>query len=142
MRKIELELEGVTVTARLLDKKAPKTCQALWDALPIIDDRTIHTAWSGSAWRTERNYQLLPEGEPVENVAERLQPGDVIYYANFRIPLLKVGVAYGPAQWLAPFRQPIDVALIAKINENLEQFREVCRRILFEGPKVVSIRRK
>ncbi len=142
MRRIEFTIEGVKAAATLLDEVAPKTCQALWDVLPIIDDRTIHVAWSGHAWRTDRNYQLRPEGEPVENRAERLGPGDVIYYPNFRIPLLKIGVAYGLAQWLAPFCQPADVALIAKIDENLDEFVGVCRRILYEGPKLVSIRRR
>jgi len=140
MRRIRIVVDGVEAEAQLFDDKAPKTTQALWDTLPI-KDRTIQTRWSGDAWRTEGNYPLLPESEPVENVAERLSAGDIIYYPGYPVGLLKIGIAYGPAQWLKPFMVPIDVALIGKIDTNLEAFVERCSRIIFEGPLSVEITR-
>ncbi len=141
MRRIEIELDGVVAVARLLDDKAPLTCQALWDCLPI-QDRTIHVAWSGAAWRTEKNYPLRPQDAVRENLVTEIQPGDIIYHANFAIPNLKVGFPYGPSQWLAPYGKVLPVDLIGKIEENLKPFIAVCERILFEGPKTVVIRRK
>jgi hypothetical protein len=126
--------------ARLYEDRAPRTTQALWDRLPITD-RTIQTRWSGDAWRTEGNYELLPAGAPVENVAGRLSAGDIIYYPGHAHQLIKVGIAYGSAQWLAPFMVPIDVALIGKIDTNLDAFVERCARIIFEGPLAVEITR-
>ena len=62
-----------------------------------MDDRTIQVRWSGSAWRTERNYPLAL-GE-VENPITVLQAGDLIYYDEPRLDLYKIGVAYGRAAW-------------------------------------------
>lgn len=140
MKRIRISVDGVVAEARLFEDQASATTQALWDTLPIRD-RTIQTRWSGDAWRTEGNYTLLPEGTPVENVAERLSAGDIIYYPGYRSGLIKVGIAYGNAQWLAPFMVPIDVALIGKIDTGLEAFVERCSRIIFEGPLSVEITR-
>jgi hypothetical protein len=43
--------------------------------------------------------------------------------------------------WLAPFMVPIDVALIGKIDTNLDAFVERCQRLIFEGPMDVEIAR-
>jgi hypothetical protein len=98
-KRIRIRLDGVTAEAVLFEDKAPKTTAALWERLPI-NDRTIQTRWPGDAWRIEGNYEPLPEGSPVENVAGRLSAGDSIYYPNYRSALIKVGIAYGDAQWL------------------------------------------
>jgi hypothetical protein len=139
-KRIRITVDGVIAEARLYEVEAPATTQALWEALPIRD-RTIQTRWSGDAWRTEGNYELLPEDAPVENVAGRLGAGDIIYYPGYRSGLIKIGVAYGQAQWLAPFVVPIDVALIGKIDTNLDAFVGRCQRIIFEGPLDVEISR-
>ena len=139
-KRIRIEVDGVVAEAQLFEDQAPKTVEALWNRLPIVD-RTIQARWSGNAWRTEGNYPLQPEGAPVENVAGRLSAGDIIYYPGYRSRLIKVGIAYGPAQWLNPFMEPIDVALIGKIDTGLDAFVERCQRIIFEGPLDVTITR-
>jgi hypothetical protein len=139
-RRIRIRVDNVVAEAQLYDELAPKTTSALWQRLPI-HDRTIQTRWSGDAWRTEGNYELLPEGTPVENVADRLSAGDIIYYPGYRSGLIKIGIAYGQAKWLAPFMVPIDVALIGKIDTNLDDFVARCSRIIFEGPLDVEISR-
>lgn len=138
--RIRIQVGDAVAEAELFEDKAPKTTAALWERLPI-QDRTIQTRWSGDAWRTEGNYELLTREDPVENVAERLSAGDVIYYPGYRSGLLKVGIAYGNAQWLAPFMVPIDVSHIGKIDTNLDQFVEQCQKIIFEGPFDVEISR-
>jgi hypothetical protein len=139
-KRIRIRVDDVVAEAALDEDKAPKTTAALWGMLPIRD-RTIQTRWSGNAWRTEGNYELQPEGAPVENVAGRLAGGDIIYYPGYRSGLVKVGVAYGDAQWLNPFMDPIDVALIGRIDTNLDAFTARCERIIFEGPMDVEITR-
>ena len=101
MRRIEIEiggqwvenpvtyLPGVIGTATLLDDEAPQICEGLWNALPI-ETRTIHAFNAGQTWRTEKNYQIAPEG----------------------------------------------------VVENFDQLDKISRRILYEGPKNVTIRRK
>jgi hypothetical protein len=138
--RIRIRVGDAVAEAQLFDDKAPKTTQALWDRLPIRD-RTIQTRWSGDAWRTEGNYELLPESEPIENVAGRLSAGDLIYYPGYRSGLIKVGIAYGNAQWLAPFMVPVDVAHIGRIDTNLDAFVEQCQQIIFQGPLDVELSR-
>jgi hypothetical protein len=139
-KRIRIRVADVVAEATLFEDRAPRTTAALWAALPIRD-RTIQTRWSGEAWRTEGNYELLPPGAPVENVAGRLSAGDIIYYPGYASGLVKIGIAYGKAQWFNPFCEPIDVALIGKIDTNLDAFVERCQRIIFEGPLEVEITR-
>jgi hypothetical protein len=137
-KRIRIRVDNVTAEAVLFEDNAPKTVAALWERLPI-EDRTIQTRWSGDAWRTEGNYELLPAGSPVENVADRLSAGDIIYFPG--TTNIKVGFAYGQAKWLNPFMVPIDVAHIGKIDTNLDAFVKRCERIIFEGPLTVEISR-
>lgn len=139
-KRIRIRVDDVVAEGELFEDKAPETVAALWEQLPIRD-RTIQTRWSGDAWRTEQNYELRPADAPVENVAERLTAGDIIFYPGHRNNLIKVGIAYGNAQWLAPFMVPIDVAQIGKIDTNLDSFVKRCERIIFEGPLAVEITR-
>ena len=137
MRGIELELDGVVARGVLFDDRAPRTCQKVWDLLPI-EDRTIQVRWSGAAWRTEKNYPLRL-GE-VENPVTVLQAGDLIYYDEPRLDLYKIGVAYGRAAW-RDFKGDLRVAHIGALTENLEAFCRASDRILFDGPRPVRIRR-
>ncbi len=138
--RIQVKVGDTVAEAALFEDKAPKTVSALWERLPI-QDRTIQARWSGDAWRTEGNYELLTQADPVENGAERLSAGDVIYYPGYRSGLLKVAIAYGNAQWLAPFMVPLDVSHIGKIDTNLDQFVEQCSQIIFQGPFEIEISR-
>ena len=137
-KRIRIRLGDITAEAALFEDKAPKTVEALWKRLPI-KDRTIQARWSGDAWRTEGNYELLSREAPVENQAERLAAGDVIYYPGYKSGLLKIAMAYGNAQWLAPVLAPLPVSLIGKIDANTEAFVARCQRIIFEGTLDVEI---
>lgn len=150
MRKIEIEIGAIEVenpvarlpgevgTATLLEDLAPKACRALWEALPI-ETRTIHVFWQGQAWRTEGNYPLLPVNELPENPASETQlvPGDIVYFAPRNTGLFKVMMVYGRAS----AGRDVQACLIAKVEGNLEGLVRMSRRILYEGPKIVSIRR-
>ncbi len=137
MRQIKVEVDGVMAPAVLFEDKAPKTCGKIWNLLPI-DDRTIQVRWSGAAWRTEKNYPL--EIGEVENPVTVLQAGDIIYYDDPRYSLYKIGIAYGQAAW-RDFAGDLKVAHIGRITGNLEAFKKICDRIIFEGPKTVRIQR-
>ena len=93
-------------------KVVGKTFKVSWDV--EVADRPSKVRWSGNGWRTEQDFLLLPRGSEVENKAERLSAGDIIYF-----PPVKIGVAYGPAQWLNPFMEPVDVSLVGKIDRKL-----------------------
>ena len=139
-KRIKIIVGGITAEASLHEDKAPKTVTALWNELPFVD-RTVHVAWSGSAWRTEQNHELQPASAPVENATNRLTSGDIIFYPGHALKLTKVGFCYGNAQWLAPFGVMVDVALIGKVDRNLAEFERVCRRILPDGPMTAWVSR-
>ena len=57
-KRIRVTVGDIVAEGQLLEERAPKTVLALWQRLPIRD-RTIQARWSGDAWRTEGNYELL-----------------------------------------------------------------------------------
>jgi hypothetical protein len=75
---ISLDKRGVSCVARLLDELAPRTCAAVWDALPQSGD-----AYHAKYARNEI-YALLPafaEAAPgMENPTVTPIPGDVCYF--------------------------------------------------------------
>jgi hypothetical protein len=75
---ITLQTRGVTARARMLDEEAPRTCAAVWDALPL-SGQVFH----GKYARNEI-YTLLPafaERDPGrENTTITPIPGDVCWF--------------------------------------------------------------
>lgn len=76
--EISLRQRGVAVVARLLDERAPRTCEAIWDALPRAGD-----AYHAKYARNEI-YALVPafaDPEPgPEHTTITPIPGDVVYF--------------------------------------------------------------
>ena len=67
--KLSIEFEsGEKVTATLLWEDAPKTCEAIVDALPV-ESETLHAQWAGS----ELYFEDFPTTEdiPFENTTSR-----------------------------------------------------------------------
>jgi hypothetical protein len=75
---ITLEKRGVSCVARLLDAEAPRTCQAVWDALPQGGD-AFHAKYA----RNEV-YTMVPRFAPdpvgPENTTVTPIPGDDMYF--------------------------------------------------------------
>jgi hypothetical protein len=76
---ITLEKRGVSCVAELLDKEAPRTCAAVWTALPLEGD-AVHAKYA----RNEV-YTMVPPfaaAEPgLENPTVTPIPGDVVYFS-------------------------------------------------------------
>lgn len=76
---ITLEKRGVSCRARLLDAEAPRTCAAVWDALPQGGD-AFHAKYA----RNEV-YTMVPRFSPeepgTENPTVTPIPGDVCYFS-------------------------------------------------------------
>ncbi len=138
MRKIELELEGVVVKAQLLDKSAPKTCQALWDILPF-EDMVTHAKWSGGRMHTNNHAKLKIDARKypiVENPSMFQAPGDVVI-----MPLNKeISINYAPGNfcWLG---QQWIVTHVATIEGDMSKFARKMERLQWEGAKKLIIRR-
>jgi len=139
-REIELDLDGTTVTAALLDGTAPKTAKALWDALPLTG-KTTNTKWSGQMLRFWGKAGSLgqtpirlttPENGQVLHV-----PGYVYYHPRYR----GLRIAYGQAQQSGP-ASVSTLTPVARLTGDWTAFREKAAAIMFEGAKTLTIRRK
>jgi hypothetical protein len=75
---VSLDKRGVSCTARLLTDRAPLTCEAVWNALPLGGD-VYHAKYA----RNEI-YALVPpfapEEPPLENPTITPIPGDLCYF--------------------------------------------------------------
>jgi hypothetical protein len=75
---VSLDKRGVSCTAKLLDEAAPRTCAAVWEALPLAGQ-----VYHGKYARNEI-YNLLPPfaaAEPgKENTTVTPIPGDLCYF--------------------------------------------------------------
>lgn len=76
---IELERRGVSCVAELLDKDAPRTCEAVWRALPLGGD-AYHAKYARNEVYTM--VERFAEDEPgLENPTVTPIPGDVVYFS-------------------------------------------------------------
>lgn len=132
-----VECDGVTVTAKLLEDVAPRTCKAFWDVLPIENDLR-HVRWGGNGAyildRRLRDENLFP----LEN--------QVAFYFPNAISLKpehgELAFSYGQAQarslggngWASNFAEIVD--------GDKDAFMKVLNSTQAEGKKPITIRRK
>lgn len=76
MRFMEIELDGTVVRARLNDD-APKTAQAIWDALPF-GGKAVHAQVSGEMFRMLDNAPVAADLE-IEAAVKHQYPGMIVY---------------------------------------------------------------
>ncbi|MFG2384859.1 DUF3830 family protein [Streptomyces avermitilis] len=111
--EVALDKRGVRCTARLLDDRAPLTCQAVWDALPLGSD-VYHAKYA----RNEI-YALFPpfaaQEPPLENPTVTPIPGDLCYFTFSGAELGTKAYGYGKDQQ----ETVVDLALFYERNNLL-----------------------
>jgi hypothetical protein len=76
---ITLERRGVSCIAELLEKDAPRTCEAVWQALPLGGD-AYHAKYARNEVYTM--VERFAAAEPgLENPTVTPIPGDVVYFS-------------------------------------------------------------
>ncbi|MGW1891600.1 DUF3830 family protein [Streptomyces sp. NPDC002004] len=115
--EVGLDKRGVTCTAKLLDDRAPVTCAAVWDALPLAAD-VYHAKYA----RNEI-YALFPafaEAEPpLENPTVTPIPGDLCYFSFSGTQLGTQSYGYGQGAGVGAGVPVIDLALFYERNNLL-----------------------
>jgi hypothetical protein len=145
-RRLTLEMGGETFGAALLDHVAPKTCAALWELLPYSGNM-IHCAWFGhAAFYLDRIPLLSTLGYELENRFQRLAPGDMIWDPYIE----EITIAYG-RNAMVNFPTTVHTAdgkvhpnqacIFGRIVDNLDGFAVMCKRLRYEGTKVMTTRR-
>ncbi|RII19679.1 hypothetical protein DSC45_06675 [Streptomyces sp. YIM 130001] len=111
--EVSLDKRDVRCTAKLLDDRAPVTCQAVWDALPLGGD-VYHAKYA----RNEI-YALLPtfalQEPPLENPTITPIPGDLCYFTFSGTELATKAYGYGAPQQ----ETVVDLALFYERNNLL-----------------------
>jgi len=105
-RKIRIICSGFEVEAEMMEEDQPKTCQAIWEALPFEAELEV--------WKEEVYFEI-PVKTPSENPTPKTTAGDVSYWPD------------GPAFCIFFGRfQPISaVNTFAKIASGVENFRKL-----------------
>ncbi|ORT61613.1 DUF3830 family protein [Streptomyces sp. CB03238] len=113
---VSLDKRGVRCTAKLLDDRAPLTCAAVWEALPLGGD-VYHAKYA----RNEI-YALFPafvDAEPpLENPTVTPIPGDLCYFTFQGTELGTAAYGYGREE-LARRPVTVDLALFYERNNLL-----------------------
>ncbi|MBQ0848795.1 DUF3830 family protein [Streptomyces sp. NPDC057620] len=114
---VSLSKRGVHCTAKLLDDRAPITCEAVWNALPLGGD-VYHAKYA----RNEI-YALFPAfaptEPPLENPTVTPIPGDLCYFSFSGTQLGSQAYGYGGASGVSAGTPVIDLALFYERNNLL-----------------------
>lgn len=145
-RRIRLTFpEGAfSAVAALREDAAPRTCDAIWNALPITGV-VHHAIYSGSECVLILPKVLTP---PSENATAEVRTGDIGF------TWFDAGSAYGVTE---PFAEicwfydrdgrpsmpegPVPVSLFARVEGDTDAFFAFCRRIRREGVKGMAVER-
>ena len=118
---ISLTKRGVTCVAELLDDQAPRTCEAVWTALPL-GENAYHAKYARNEIYTLMDA-FAPEEPGLENPTITPIPGDIMYFTFAPWQLTPKSHGYTssgtetpPAGPLAP---RIDLALFYERNNLL-----------------------
>jgi hypothetical protein len=147
--EILLPDDGVKAVATLLENEAPKTCKAVWDALPIKGE-LLHAMLSGNEVFILLEGKAMIKVEP-ENQIYHVIPGDVAYfyshwgdakYLKDNPEFAEIVVIYGRYTRLQDLSGRLAAAnLFATITEGLEGFAEICKKVRREGAKKIILRK-
>jgi hypothetical protein len=143
VQRIALEFaRGGRVRAVLLADRAPRTCAAVWNALPH-EAEVLHARWAG------REIFLpipLPDKPPMENLTNRVSAGEIIYFREWEgqydnTGFETVGLFYG-AEVIREWRGDVKANLIARLlPEDLPLLEEVGLRVWRQGAEWVRVER-
>jgi len=105
-KRMVIACKGFEVEAELLEEQSPKTCEAIWAALPFEAELEI--------WKEEVYFEIPVKIEP-ENPTPKTTAGDVSYWPEGP----GFCIFFGRSQPISP------VNTFARIKKGVEQFRLV-----------------
>ena len=134
MRTLRIAAGRFSLEARLEERKAPRTCEAVRAMLPLRD-HLIHARWSGEA-------MWIPMGErrldlPAENATSHPAPGHLLLYPG-GISEMEVLLPYGPSVFASKAGQ-LAGNHFATIASGLDALAELGRHVLWSGAQEISI---
>ena len=132
MTKIVMEFQrGGCVLATLLEDRAPKTCKAILDALPV-EAETIHAMWAGE----EIFFKAFPARFEYEQPTKVVQPGDLAMVPRSS----SFCIFYGRSIPRGAVDQDIDVTVFGRV-EDVKAMADIGTRIRRQGVEKNTVRK-
>ncbi len=144
--EVTLKKRGVRCVARMLDDLAPKTCEAVWNALPQEGD-AFHAKYASN-----EVFALVPPFAPSEPGMENptITPitGDLLYFyfppgavnvpsmreVAYSTGLVDLAIFYGRDNLiLSPNMGLVPGNRFGEVTENLDEMVEACTSVWREG---------
>lgn len=132
-REIEIQIGDTVVGATLLEKEAPKTCEAIWSILPFENEAHPAKIAGVEIYFMAAPRILLEEMENPVKVHD-VPPGTVSYYPTRPYIQMFLGELVGT--W------NLYVNAFARVTENLEGARQAAVRAWTRSGEKVIVRKK
>jgi hypothetical protein len=147
-KQIELEIDGVTLVADLLDNRAPRTCSMIWDVLPL-EEPISHQQWSGSGLQVHGS-RLREATRKAGLWPDPMYPdygeNPFIYGCRGELSFHPISpglfITYGKSVFSGPEYGVLPSYIFGEINQDLDKLRDVGRKIAREGRTEIVIRKK
>ncbi|HET8570030.1 MAG TPA: DUF3830 family protein [Candidatus Limnocylindria bacterium] len=134
MRFIEIDLDGTVVRAKLNEEGAPKTSQAVWDALPF-EGRAVHAQLSGQMFRM---LDHAPVGElEIEGRSNHQFPGSIVFLPSIQ----EIAFCVGEARFSGSAGMPMIVTELGAIEGDMSEFTKKGDALDATGAKPIRFRR-
>lgn len=132
--ELEFNFGGQIFTIALLEKAAPRICEAFLKILPL-EGHIIHAAWSGEVIRQLESFEL-PVQKP-ENATYYCAPGDVCYTLGHR----EFTMMYGDNNCRMPYGN-VQESVFGVIKDRMREYQRQCQMVRLLGATPFVIRRK
>lgn len=134
MRFIDIDLDGLVVRAQLNETGAPKTAEAVWNALPF-EGTAVHAQLSGEMFRM-LDHAPLPDTLEVESRQTYQHPGSVVYLPSIK----EIAFCYGLARFKG-HTGPVYLTPLAEIEGDVRSFGDKARTLARTGGRPIRFRR-
>lgn len=133
VRFMEIDVNGTIVRMRLSEDLAPKTVDAVWNALPF-EGRAVHAQLSGDMFRMLEHLPV--DVKEVESPVSYQHPGLVVYYP----PVRELALCYGNARFCG-HTGPVKLTPLGQIEGDLSELRGIAERLRESGAQPIRFRR-
>ena len=129
-----ITIDAFILKANLMVEKAPETCKAILEKLPIKGS-VIQARWSGEAvWLQMDPYDIQV---PQENATSYPCPGQILYYPG-GVSEKEILIPYGSSCFSSKFGL-LPGNHFATIVEGVEKLESIGRKVLWEGGQSILI---
>jgi hypothetical protein len=123
--------KGGTISATLLEDRAPKTCRAIVNALPV-ESEILHAMWAGE----EIFFKAFPAQFEYEQPTKIVQPGDLAMVPRSS----SFCIFYGRSIPRGAVDQDIDVTIFGRVDD-VKAMAEIGARIRRHGVERIGVRK-